>query len=297
MATQSVATVNVVVSTYDGIVVAADSRVTAQDQKKTRVASEFGEKVKQVGSHVAVTYSGAAYLYDNEADLRNIGSIVDQYKNNAGIQDTTRTNPRSVAVGLDSLLTAIYNKYQKGNFDRGLLKIVICGYDTANSRCIYTLLYPLTKKAEARPFDIYGLFDSVFASGVPGAFVEGQKDVWYRLILGYDPRLIEYKCSRDVPNITSDSLDSTTVDTIFNQEPLDLKELGYDIGFDKMTLQDAIDFAVFIVRATIEAQRFNQAAVQGVGGAIDIAVLTPGGLRWIQRKHLHGEGIAPGIGE
>jgi hypothetical protein len=71
---------------------------------------------------------------------------------------------------------------------------------------------------------------------------------------------------------------------------LDLGDLRYQIRYDLMNLQDAIDFAVFIVRATIEAQRFNQASIQGVGGAIDIAVITADGFRWIQRKRLHGEG-------
>jgi 20S proteasome alpha/beta subunit len=66
--------------------------------------------------------------------------------------------------------------------------------------------------------------------------------------------------------------------------------LRYDIRYDLMSLQDAVDFAVFIVRATIEAQRFNQGSLMGVGGAIDVAVVTPDGFRWLQKKGISVEG-------
>ena len=292
------ATVNMVVSTYDGMVVASDSRVIITIADTSRVLSDFGEKVKRVGSHVAVTFSGAAHLYDTEAERRNIGSIVDQYKSNTAISDSSYIDPRSVAVGLNSLFTDIYNKHQKVNHDAGLLQFAICGYDSAGERRIYKLLYPKLRKSSTkdRKWDVYGVLDSVFASGVPGAFPMGQDDVWMRLIKGYDPRLDDHEWFREVEIIVADSLDSTVVDTMPEKEKLNFGDLGYKIRYELMTLQDGIDFAVFIIRATIEAQRFNQASVQGVGGAIDIAVITPDGFKWIQHKQLHGEGAAPTMG-
>jgi 20S proteasome alpha/beta subunit len=282
------ATVNVVVSTYDGIVIAADSRTTDQGDGRTRVASDYTSKVKRVGSHVAVSFSGTAYLYDTEADLRSIGSLVDQYKSKVGIVDSTRTDPRAVVLGLDSVLTLLYDRHQKGNYDRGKLKLIVCGYDSSGSRRTYELTFPRLKEAENsdRQYDVYGTLDSSFASGVAGALVRGQTDVWTRLVKGYDPQLAAYKWYRDV-----DSTDAAKTDTVQTKLQLDLDDLRYQIRYDLMNLQDAIDFAVFIVRATIEAQRFNQASIQGVGGAIDIAVLTADGFRWIQHKRLHGEGV------
>ena len=283
------ATVDIVVNTNDGLVIAADSRMTLQDSAKTRVASDYIEKIKQVGSHTAVTFCGAAHLYDSTTSLRSIGSIIDQYRNNSGISELSRIDPRAVAVGLDSLLTALYNAAQMGNVGQGQLKLYICGYDDGNKRRVYTLTYPNRRAGTTRPYDFYGSLDSIFASGVPGADVCGQSDVWTRMIKGYDPQLARCEWYRDVKTTTSDSLDSTLVDTVVKRETLDLGKLRYEIKYDLMTLQDAIDFAVFIVRATIEAQRFNQDAVQGVGGAIDIAVITADGFRWIQHKQLHGE--------
>ena len=51
------------------------------------------------------------------------------------------------------------------------------------------------------------------------------------------------------------------------------------------TLQDAVDFAIFAVRSTIDALRFQPRA-KTVGGPIDVLVIKPTGASWIQRKEL-----------
>lgn len=60
------------------------------------------------------------------------------------------------------------------------------------------------------------------------------------------------------------------------------------VPFNFFTLQDAIDFALFAVRTTIDSIRF-QARPKTVGGPIDILVLKPLESSWIQRKRLVGE--------
>ncbi len=62
----------------------------------------------------------------------------------------------------------------------------------------------------------------------------------------------------------------------------------YQIPFQFFTLQDAIDFAVFAVRSTIEAIRFQPRA-KTVGGPIDVLVIKPTIATWIQRKELRVE--------
>jgi len=55
-----------------------------------------------------------------------------------------------------------------------------------------------------------------------------------------------------------------------------------------MTLNDAVDFARFLIRTTADYQRFAK-VVPIVGGPIDIAVITKwAGFRWVQRKTLLG---------
>jgi len=59
----------------------------------------------------------------------------------------------------------------------------------------------------------------------------------------------------------------------------------FGIPFKFFTLQDAIDFAVFAVRSTIEAIRL-QPRPKTVGGPIDVLVIKPENAFWVQRKEL-----------
>ena len=61
----------------------------------------------------------------------------------------------------------------------------------------------------------------------------------------------------------------------------------HQIQWGYFTLQDAIDFAIYAVRATIDSIRF-QPRPSTVGGPIDVLVLKPGEATWIRRKELHG---------
>lgn len=59
--------------------------------------------------------------------------------------------------------------------------------------------------------------------------------------------------------------------------------------FAAMPLQDAIDYAVHLIRATIDTLRFEP-RYPSVGGPIDVLVIRADGLQWVQRKELHGSG-------
>jgi len=60
----------------------------------------------------------------------------------------------------------------------------------------------------------------------------------------------------------------------------------FPIIYDSMNVQDAIDFAVYAVRTTIDTMKF-QARAKNVGGSIDVLLLMPEEDKWIQRKELH----------
>ncbi len=59
--------------------------------------------------------------------------------------------------------------------------------------------------------------------------------------------------------------------------------------FAAMPLQDAIDYAIHLIRTTIDTLRFEP-RFPSVGGPIDILVVKPDGIEWVQRKELRGEG-------
>jgi hypothetical protein len=57
--------------------------------------------------------------------------------------------------------------------------------------------------------------------------------------------------------------------------------------FPAMPLQDAVDYATHLIRTTVDTMRFEP-RFPSVGGPIDVLVVTPGGVRWVQRKELRG---------
>ncbi len=68
-----------------------------------------------------------------------------------------------------------------------------------------------------------------------------------------------------------------------------LAQLQLTIPYQVLPLQDCIDLAIFLIRTTTTAQNLS-IGIRGVGGAIDVAVITQReGLRIIQRKELVGE--------
>ena len=58
--------------------------------------------------------------------------------------------------------------------------------------------------------------------------------------------------------------------------------------FAAMPLQDAIDFAIHLIRTTIDTLRFGP-RYPSVGGPIGVLVVRPDGMEWVQRKELTGE--------
>lgn len=64
-----------------------------------------------------------------------------------------------------------------------------------------------------------------------------------------------------------------------------IKYPQHPILWDFFTLQDAIDYAKYAIRTTIDTMRFH-ARPKTVGGSIDILVIKPNEAIWIQRKDL-----------
>jgi hypothetical protein len=62
-----------------------------------------------------------------------------------------------------------------------------------------------------------------------------------------------------------------------------LGRLEYPVVFDGMPLQDAIDFAVYLIGVVIGRFRFVVGAPL-CGGQIDVAVITPAQFKWVQEK-------------
>jgi len=96
-------------------------------------------------------------------------------------------------------------------------------------------------------------------AGAPGACWSGEQDILTRLI---------------------QPLWTQGIDKSYIQLPI------FNIPWQFFTLQDAIDFAVYAIRTTIDSMRF-QPRPKTVGGPIDVLVIKPNEAFWVQRKELH----------
>jgi len=120
----------------------------------------------------------------------------------------------------------------------------------------------------------------------------GQTDVITRIVKGYAPNIynidfVKNASSKDRENINGE-----------------LNKLEYIINWSTITVQDAIDFCVLMTRTTENIQRFSDGTVllpggiPGVGGEIDIAVITPGKkFAWLKKKKLKSEGAELSLDE
>lgn len=107
----------------------------------------------------------------------------------------------------------------------------------------------------------------------------GQIDYANRLIHGFDGRL---------PNLTKDflGLDDTKRDEL---DKYLQGQLQAPVPFAFLPLQDCVDLAIFMIRTTIIMQHWV-IGIRGVGGAIDVAVITQAkGFEEVQRKKIRGD--------
>lgn len=255
-------TIAISVLVPEGIVLAADSRSSYVNKRgNVRVASDYSKKVFQLTDTVGAVTWGWGYLL-----RRNISSHIAEFKPAIGTGDSIN----EITGKLGEFFEEKYEEHVQRAFDQPVVEgtavgFYVGGYGRDNVGKIFECLIPGKLIRQVR--DVR----------VPGASWAGQVDVISRLIKGYDFRLTELKSAKGV-------------------DTDELRQLEHILTFDIMTLQDAIDFAAFMMRTTIEMQRFSDGiflspgAVASCGGPIDIAVVQPEvGFRWIQEKKLRGE--------
>ena len=258
-------TIAVAVAIPEGIVLAAESRQTYSrkvgDVINLRIGTDFGKKVFQLGSKVGAVTWGWAFLLG-----RNINSYVEEFKstiNQKGISEVEQ-----ISHELAKFLTDKYMEHIAKKLDNPAPRAIgfyIGGYDSKGGN-IYATYIPEK--------DVSLVSNTIAKSGMNWG---GQIDVITRLLKGYDHRIVT------LPGFPKDLT-------------AELNKLEYVTNFNNMTLQDAVDYAVFLVKTTIDMQRFSDGIVMqpgdipGCGGSIDVAVVQPdSNFCWIQRKELRGE--------
>lgn len=262
-------TIAVSILVPEGVVLAADSRqVVSSLSGQMRVDSDNAIKIHQLNSHLAAVIIGQGSFYFNETESPQ--SIGEFFK--ATVAELPKNNTvKSTSVLLHRRIGGVLKKHLSITKDiqSGLI-FYIAGYDkNKDVGELYRCDVPGNVNLERKTTD-------------PGAIWKGESSFINRLILGYDPLLLEQN------SLTEGKIsESQTLHQI-------CKGLQLYINFQTMPLQDAVDLATLLVQITIDLNRISNGLVSlpgrfpACGGKIDVAVVTRSqGFQWLQRKELN----------
>ncbi len=299
-------------TTPEGIVLAADSRQSFRNRKgMARIGSDNASKLFQLNKRVGVAVTGRAFLPEDGVK-KNINKFIEQFKRET---DVEKLDVRELAEKLHYLFNKKYNwqeqldklpekikgdlqrqgceiveikkekyivkfrfKDPKGNMKDGVgavdtINFLVAGYNKDGSHEVYICYIPgeIQKKR-----------DSKEKNKEYGASWIGQTDVAARIVLGFDGRIGNLKFINEASQKVGEE-----------EMKKQLRGLEYVIQWGTMTLQDAIDFCTLIIQTTSAIQRFSDGiaadpgSIPGVGGPVDVAVITPDkGFVWINKKSL-----------
>jgi hypothetical protein len=298
-------------TTPEGMVLAADSRQSYRNQKGvSRVGSDSATKLFLINNRIGVAITGIAFIQENGV-LKNISKFIEQFKREVDVENFSvkdvaeklhylfekKINPEAE---LDKLSEQIKNNLVVQGFEiieikkeqpgikfkfkdgAGLIKdgiaaieglsLFVAGYNIDGSHEVYNVNVPgeILKRRDSKQQNLEY-----------GANWLGQTDVVTRIVKGWDPRIF------NAPFVV-ESVKNGKQAEIENQ----LNGLEYAINWGAMTLQDAIDFTVLVIQTTAALQRFSDGIqadpgdIPGVGGPVDVLVITPSGFNWIKQKEL-----------
>jgi len=297
--------------TSAGIVMTADSRQTYTNTAGAiRIGSDSATKLFKLNDSCGVAISGRAFLNENNS-VKDVGFFIKRFaktENLKGLKTKEIAEKLNKYLGdifVTKELDAIKKQIEDAAKNNGWTDLVFSPADGA--QLPYTFKDNTGKQVldfrwiESIHMIVAGVDDdtigrayNVFVSkGILGenstqqcgAFWVGQTDVVCRIIKGYSPEIGNLEMAKEVMAKNPSGAEEQ------------LNKLEYIINWGTITLQDAVDFCVLMTRTTESIQRFSDGTqlvpggIPGVGGEIDIAVITPNeGFRWLKQRTLKAEG-------
>lgn len=304
---KSIMTLIVNIVTPEGIIMASDSRQSERNLKQfTRISTNSATKLFSLNDRVIVGTAGLAFFADHSGIRQNVSEYIESFKKDNNLQNLTVDE---IAEKLQEYINKQYPwekqldisaqqlevdaerngekiltlerkddsiefkiKQPSGRIKEGHLNIepvnlLISGYNPDGSCETYEINSPGKRILKRKNNEF-------------GCTWIGQGDVVTRLILGYDSNLFK------VPTVKS--LNKKTVEDLRSQ----IRGLEYYIQWSLLTLQDAVDLAVFLIKSTSFVQRYADGIsmdigeIQGVGGPIDVVLITKNGIKWINKKEI-----------
>lgn len=264
----------------EGIVLAADSRVTMQQQITPTSVSPGSPPVMQVipsyfdnarkllrvegQSYVGVVTYGAGAIGTQEPRTAH-GYMPEFEAHLATVSSGERLRTEQVARELGQFFTEQWTAAgMPAVLPAGMQPMVflVGGFDDAEA---YGRVYEVTVPTAPDPIE-----------KPMGLTMGGQNELAFRLIGGFDPRMIELTKT----HLSLDDAQSSALTATWRQS------MGLPIPFQFLPLQDCVDLSTFMVTMTSIVQTW-MFGIRGVGGEVDVATITrTEGFRSVQQKSI-----------
>ena len=256
----------------EGIVLAADSRVTLTATKQTGEQTEVthtyydnATKLFRVNGHDyvgAVSYGSGVIQGQNSH--RTIHSYLPEFESQLANRNEKRLAVDQFASRLGKFFLRKWEEAQMPAENQSLV-FLVGGYD---KNIPYGKLYEISIPASPDPIEFYA------NPGEFGLRYGGQTDIAARLLNGFPVNLPA--SAQEVLGFDNDKR------VALEQGLRERSALG--IPYEMLPLQDSVDLSILLIRTTIEFLNLTM-GLRGVGGPIDVATITPvEGFNFVQHK-------------
>jgi len=260
----------------EGIVLAADSRVTLTAEMenagiKYLLPSTFDNATKLLQitgqKYVGVVTYGLGAI--GQQQPRTAHSYLPEFEDLLLKEEHNRVSVEQFATKFSDFFLKQWKKSNMPEKYSGPDMIfLIGGFDEAAP---YGKVYEVDIPSKPSPLE-----QNIGQFGVTWG---GQLEFTNRLLKGFDPRL---------PSVIKDFLNLTTEQQNSLLNHLEAT-LSSRIPYQFLPLQDCVDLSIFLIRTTMELQRWI-IDIRGVGGSIDVATITrTDGFKPIQQKTIVGQ--------
>ena len=272
------ATIIVALRLKDGIVIAADSRVTHIFNGKLTGVEDTAEKIVIVDDFAVIFYGAVSignddllnYAKDINFTKKEMQQLINQWGSKSEV----------ITIKMQMLFQDKYSYWFKNNKFRPEGGFIIAGFGKDNNKSF--LLYNTFAEFTTGNTAIGG-----YGSGSPsfGLIYKGQTEIISRLIYGV---------SEDIATLDFSKLGESGLmfkNTTYVNVLHEFRNLEYIIPYKEMSVGNGIEFAKFLVQTTIDIQKYSNGAElkpipkehAGCGGPVKIIVITKDGIKKIEK--------------
>jgi hypothetical protein len=265
-------TICISIKVPDGLVLAADSMSSYTVLNPATGGWDVVQSYSYAHKVVQMKNESAGVLAWGVGSLqrRSMQNLIEEFSHSH-----TMTTVEAASRALAEFMKQLYDQDYPAAQSQPILGFLVGGYDDSSP---FARQWGFEFPSTASPVEVLPNLPDRPAFGVQWF---GQTDALIRLVNGFDPRLAQA--------LKDSGFDAAKVDNFFSPQNLFATKIPYEIIFDGMPLQDAIDLAAYLIHTVKGRFRFV-VGPKVCGGPVDIAVIKRNSFGWIRCKKLTHEG-------